>query len=129
MIEVKPALKAWVVRLSAELETTLKQGDVPFVTRLSREFFMVNEYDGRYPVDERGYARSFDPLPRTETPIAFGIVSDPTNVLVGEVGEGEYFQSTNGIAHDVSQILWWTYVQDASRIVTRHKAKQMEKQF
>jgi len=124
-----PALVLDIGRVTAELTTAMRSGSKYFMTRISRDYLVVNKYDNFEPVDRRGMVREYDVYPKVEHQVVFALVKEPLKLLVGEVRIGRGFVLADGMRYAPSEVLFWTYVRDQSYIVLRTEALRMHDRF
>jgi len=124
-----PALVLEIGRVTSVLSSAMRSGSKYFMTRISRDYLVVNKYDGFEPVDRRGLVREYDPYPKVEHQVVFALTKDPLKLLVGEVRTNRGFVMADGMRYAPSDVLFWTYVRDQSYIVLRTEALRMHDRF
>ena len=124
-----PALVLEIGRVTAELTSAMRNGAKYFMTRISRDYLVVNKYEGFEPVDRRGLVREYDTYPKIERQVAFALVKDPLKVLIGEVRANRGFVTADGMRYAPGEVLFWTYVRDQTYIVLRPEALRLHDRY
>lgn len=129
MDKISPGLQSDIDRVKAVLTSAMKNGLPYFMQRISRDFLVLRAYKGYPPVSLTKQPREPDFYPVVEKPIAFAVIGDPLNVMVGKSVENVGFVTVDGPTVAPLQVLFWSYIQDETRIVGRSQAKSMHNSF